>query len=149
MLKLPKLILVAFLFLAPSFSDAQEDNRFPPTVTVNESLAARRAAEAAERTAATADRDTFRQAVLKAARTARNRGTISRRDFLRLRVAMFSPAFRQHAQDLAVIQMAFSGDDVPETDDGQINQTAIDWEGLATFLERLLPLLLQLLDALG
>lgn len=97
--------------------------------------------------------DGFRRSVIKAARAAAKSGTITRRDALRIRVAMFSPAFREQAQDLCVVQMAFSGeaaaDDLPRKTNGEIDQAAIDWDQFASFLERIIPIILDLLIAFG
>lgn len=93
----------------------------------------------------------FRIAVFKAIRTARKNGIINRREASRLRVAMFSPAALNKAEDLAVFQLAFyDGEDAPDLKldtSGKIDRTAIDWNGFAGFLERLLPLILAMLDA--
>lgn len=92
----------------------------------------------------------FHRAVIQAAAKAVRDGQLRRADLIRLRVAMISPAFRQQAEDLAVVQMSASGsDNVPIGDDGRVDRASINWEGLAAFLERLLPLLLALLDALS
>ena len=88
----------------------------------------------------------FRRALLKAAQTAAAKKEISRLQVIQLRVATLSPAFLVQAQQLAVVQMAFSGDDVPTDADGKIEVSRIDWEGLAAFLERIIPLILKLLD---
>ena len=91
----------------------------------------------------------FRAALLKAAQEAAKKGELRRVDVIRLRVATLSPAFVEQAQELAVIQMAFSGEEVPTDADGKIEVSRIDWEGLASFLERLIPLILKLLDLLA
>jgi len=135
------LVCCLILLLAPNCI-AQDSAKFPPPVTVNKSMEK-------NRQPTRIDVGAFGKSVMKAARKAKQKGTITRRQMLRLRVALLSPAFRQHAEDLAVIQMAFSGEDVPEKTAGGIDRTAIDWEGLAEFLERLVPILLALLDALG
>ena len=88
----------------------------------------------------------FRRVLLKAAQTAAAKKEISRIQVIQLRVATLSPAFLVQAQQLAVVQMAFSGDDVPTDADGKIEVSRIDWEGLAAFLERIIPLILKLLD---
>ena len=88
----------------------------------------------------------FRRALLKAAQTAAAKKEISRIQVIQLRVATLSPAFMVQAQRLAVVQMAFSGEDVPTDADGKIEVSRIDWEGLAAFLERIIPLILKLLD---
>jgi hypothetical protein len=92
--------------------------------------------------------DSFHKSVIQAAVKAQRAGTLKRLDVVRLRVAMLSPAFRNHAQDLAVVQMSASGSETtPIGEDGQVDRASIDWAGLAAFLEKLLPLILQLIDA--
>lgn len=91
----------------------------------------------------------FRQALLKAAQDSAKKGELKRFDVVKLRVATLSPAFLEQAQQLAVIQMAFSGEDLgdlPVNDEGKIEVNRIDWEGLILFLERLIPLILKLID---
>ncbi len=95
-------------------------------------------------------RSAFHKGIVKAARQARKAGTITRGQQTKVQVAMLSPAFRKHAEDLAVIQMAFSGsDEVPMTEAGFVDRAAIDWDGLILFLEKLIPLILQLLEIFG
>lgn len=93
----------------------------------------------------------FSRSLVKAAMKAQREGKFKRADVLRLRVAMLSPAFRQQAEELCVIQIASSGEDSPfeYADDGTIIRTAIDWDSLAAFLERVVPLILTLLKAFG
>lgn len=92
----------------------------------------------------------FHRAVIQAATKAVRDGKMRRADLIRLRVAMLSPSFREHAENLAVVQMSASGsDNVPLGDDGRIDRSRIDWEALAAFLEKLLPLILMLIDALS
>jgi hypothetical protein len=91
----------------------------------------------------------FRQSLLRAANEAAKSGEIRRVDVIKLRVASLSPAFLEQAQQLAVIQMSMSGEDLgdlPVNDDGKIEVSRIDWEGLITFLERLIPLILKMID---
>lgn len=97
-------------------------------------------------------RDSFRSNLVKAVAKERKAGKITMRDAVRLRVAMMSPAFIERAHDLAVTQVAFSGEAseaIPMSDDGTIQVEGINWEGLAKFLEAILPLLLTLLKAFG
>jgi hypothetical protein len=90
----------------------------------------------------------FHQALIRAAMKAQQEGKIKRVELIRLRLAMMSPAFRQHAEDLAIIQMAASGSDsVTLTDTGKIDRASIDWEKFLAFLEKLIPIILQLIDA--
>lgn len=94
--------------------------------------------------------DGFRLSVLRAIPTAVQEGKITRAEGLRLRVAMFSPAFAKQAKELAIIQMAASGsENVPYTESGMVDEAAINWEGLTEFLKVLLPILLELLKGLG
>ncbi len=90
-------------------------------------------------------RTAFQKELVKAVRAQRKAKNLSAAQAIRLRVAITSPAFAKRAEDLAVIQMAFS-DDVPRTETGAIDRARINWEGLAKFLQALLPLLLQLLE---
>ena len=92
----------------------------------------------------------FHKAAVKAASELRKRGDLTRAQELRFRVAMFAPAFRKHSEDVAVTQMVFSGSDaVPMSADGMVDRASIDWDGLIAFLERLIPILLQLLEIFG
>lgn len=96
--------------------------------------------------------DPFRKSLIKAIADARKKGTINLRDAVKLRVATLSPAFIERAQELAVTQVAFSGiesSDVPMDADGVVQVEGINWEGLALFLEKLIPLILSLLKAFG
>jgi len=94
----------------------------------------------------------FHRQMVRSIRTARQRGEITGRQAVRIRTALLSPAFRTEAQTLALTQLAFSGeaDDALQYDEnGNIIETAIDWEGFASFLERVLPLLIDLLVRFG
>ena len=96
--------------------------------------------------------ESFKPSLLKAIGEGRKAGKISVRDAVRLRVACLSPAFVERAHELAVTQMAFSGessDSVPMDDEGMIQAEGINWEGLAKFLEAFIPLLITLLKAFG
>jgi hypothetical protein len=86
----------------------------------------------------------FRSALLKAAQEAAKKGELKRIDVVRLRVATLSPAFLERAEMLAKVQMSASGEDIPVDEDGRIEVR--DWGAFLDFLERLLPLLLKLLD---
>ena len=94
----------------------------------------------------------LRRSLLKAINDARKNDSITVRDAIKLRVASFSPAFIEKAEELAIVQMAMSEEGetlLVRTASGEIDKTAIDWDGLAGFLEAILPLLLQLLKAFG
>ena len=88
----------------------------------------------------------FRRALLKAAQTAAAKKEISRAQVIQLRVATLSPAFLAQAERLAVVQMSFSGEEVPTDADGKIEVGKIDWDALLAFIEKLLPLILKLID---
>lgn len=99
-----------------------------------------------------AEAGTFKSALLKGITSARKAGNITVFQALRLRIACMSPAFVERAEELAVVQIAFSGQEseqVPVNDDGSIDVAGINWEGLIKFMEAFIPLLLSLLQALG
>jgi len=130
------LLLLPLVLLAASALPAQDLQPPAPNVTVS------------------AQQSDFRVAVIKASRSLMQQGKLTRVQVLRIRVAMLSPAFRNHAEELAVVQIYYSGDDQTETylpldSDGKVDKGQIDWEGLINFLEKFIPLLLQLLEIFG
>lgn len=141
-------ILLAALILVSGPALAQVDPVPPRGVTVVEEKQYSLAPVEAKQEMA----GSFRREFLQATRSAARKGDITRAEAIKLRVASFSPAFLEEAKRLCVVQIAFSGEDsphVPVKDDGAIDVDGIDWEGLAAFLERILPLILQLLAAFG
>lgn len=101
---------------------------------------------------ATTAMDAFKQTLVKAIAEQRKANKISMRDAIKLRVAMLSPAFVERAHQLAVTQVAFSGETseaVPLDADGMVQVEGINWDGLIKFLEALVPLLLTLLKSFG
>ncbi len=95
-------------------------------------------------------RSDFHKGILKAVAKNRREGKITNRQALAIRVRMFSPAFREHVKTVAVTQLAFSGDEnAPVNEMGVIDEAAIDWDGFAAFLERIIPIILQLISAFG
>lgn len=102
--------------------------------------------EKTETAAITLDRSAFHKAINEAANEARKAGEITRVEQIRIRIAMMSPAFRKYAEQLAVIQMAFSGSEVPTDTNGNIDETAIDWGTVIPYLVKFLELLLELLQ---
>jgi len=108
-----------------------------------------RIAEAKQVSEQVADRS-FQRNVIKAAQEAARKGDISRIDALKLRIAFLSPAFRQHAEDLAVLQMYFyDASALPLSADGVIERGNIDWSKLMDYLIKLLPLFLEILRLIG
>jgi hypothetical protein len=95
----------------------------------------------------TAQQESFRKSVIKAAQSLQQKGELKRSEVVKLRVALLSPSFRQRAEDLAVIQMSASGEDVPVDENGLIQRASIDWDKLLAFLEKLIPIILQLITA--
>lgn len=92
----------------------------------------------------------FHRALIKAAVKANKDGKLKRAELFKLRVAMLSPAFRQHAEELAILQMSASGsDNVPMTPEGAVDRASIDWDALLAFLEKLIPIILQLIEMFG
>lgn len=144
-----KIVVVLFMFCCSSSLLAQSDS---PYEKIREgwvdagALPEVEAAEAQSSLVDVAAETPFAKAVAKAARKMRREGKITRLQQIRLRVAMLSPAFRQHAQELAIIQMAYSGADVPMTEDGKIDIASINFEGLLDFIERLIPLIMRLME---
>ncbi len=88
--------------------------------------------------------DNFHRQVIRAAIKAKRSGEISQKQLRRIRVAMISPAFREQAKELAEIQMFASGesDKIPRIGEN------IDWDALLAFIEKLIPLILKLIDAI-
>lgn len=94
--------------------------------------------------------DNFHRVVIETAVKQVKAGTMKRRELLKLRVAMLSPAFREAAEDLAVTQMAASGSDaIPLTPDGAIDRASIDWDAIIAFIEKLIPLIMRLMEIFG
>jgi len=92
----------------------------------------------------------FHRALIQAAVKANKDGKLKRAELFKLRVAMLSPAFRQHAEDLAITQMSASGSEgVPMTPEGAVDRASIDWDALLSFLEKLIPIILQLIEMFG
>ena len=92
----------------------------------------------------------FHRNVVKAAMELHKKGEIKRSQLLRLRICMLSPAFRQSAEELAITQMVFSGaEGVPMSSDGVVDRSQIDWDKLLEFLEKLVPIILQIISIFG
>ena len=133
------LIATALALCLAASTSAQDTNMSGP-VTIQETSTAIK------------NEDGFRRALIRAMRQRVKNGDMTRRDAVKLRVALVSPAFREHCETLAITQMVFSGvesDALPFDQNGKLNRADINWEGLAAFLERLLPLLLELLNMFG
>jgi len=128
-----RFVLLAFLFLSVLGCDCAVGQMSPGKTEVQ-------IVEAA-------DKGFHRQLILAAIDAAKS-GEIKRVDVIRLRIGLMSPAFREHCEDLAVTQMYFSGGDLPMTEAGVVDRASIDWGSLAAFLEKLLPLILKLLEIL-
>ena len=90
------------------------------------------------------DGNSFHKSVIRGAIKAQRDGKITRKQLRRIRVAMLSPAFREQVKELATVQMLSSGesDKIPRIGEN------IDWDALGDFLERIWPLVLQLLDVI-
>ena len=148
MVKFANILLAAFFLLAPGvyaqelrISQTQPAVSKPAVVTQKDATLVYK--ELSE--------NKFRQQLIQAAVSAQKKGDISRLDLIRIRVASFSPALIKKAEDLAVIQIASSGEEGPFSVDenGEIVRETVDWAGLATFLEKLLPLILMLIRTFG
>ena len=88
--------------------------------------------------------DNFHRNVIRGAIKAKRDGKITGRQLRRLRIAMISPAFREQAKELAEIQMLASddADKIPRIGEN------IDWDALISFIEKLIPLIIKLIDAI-
>jgi hypothetical protein len=92
----------------------------------------------------------FHRNVVKAAMALHKKGEMKRGQLLRLRICMLSPAFRKSAEELAITQMVFSGaEGVPMSADGVVDRSQIDWDKLLEFLEKLIPIILQIISIFG
>jgi hypothetical protein len=95
----------------------------------------------------------LRRAIIQSGRKAVREGSLNRSDFLRIRVGTLAPAVLKSIEDVAIMQMLASGDDtsgVLEMDaDGKVDRASIDWEKLLEFIERLLPIILQIISIFG
>jgi hypothetical protein len=144
------ILLAAFFLLAPWVSAQELRITQPqaPSPAVKPPVATPKAATSVYKELS---ENKFRQQLIQAAVSAQKKNEISRLDLLRIRVASFSPALIKKAEDLAVIQMASSGEDGPFSvdDNGEIVRETIDWMGLAAFLEKLIPLILELIKVFG
>ena len=99
-----------------------------------------------------AEKPFHRELIRAAVRTSKKADSgVSRRDVIRLRVAMLSPAFRESAEELAVVQLYFNGSELPANPDGSIAVDEIKWDSSdwAAFLEKLVPIVLALLKIFG
>jgi len=92
----------------------------------------------------------FHRNVIKAAMKLHKDGKLKRSKVLRLRICMLSPAFRNAAEELAITQMVFSGaESVPMDENGIVERANIDWDKLLEFLEKLIPIILQIISIFG
>jgi hypothetical protein len=89
----------------------------------------------------------FSKSVIKAAVECQKKGEITRLELIRLRVAMLSPSMQSKIEDLAVMELASSGIENAYSLDssGKIDRQSIDWEQLLKFLEKLVPIILELI----
>lgn len=82
----------------------------------------------------------FRDALLKAARSARDSGEINRLEFAALTIASRNPKtlanMRTTVQEVAI-------------EEGLATATAIDWDALIAFIEKLIPLIIKLIGLFG
>lgn len=106
-------------------------------------------------------RDNFHPEILKASRKAigktitfDNDGVQQSVDWtagkhFKLRRSLIMPGVRKQVREMALMQMASTGgiDKIPMADGGS-GQPRVDWSQLADFLERVLPLVLDFIEAL-
>ena len=148
MVKFANILLAAFFLLAPgAYAQELRISQTQPTVSKPVVVTQKDVTSVFKELS----ENKFRQQLIQAAVSAQKKNEISRLDLLRIRVASFSPSLIKKAEDLAVIQMAASGEEGPFSLDanGEIVRETIDWSGLATFLEKLIPLILELIRVFG
>lgn len=85
----------------------------------------------------------FRKSFVEAVKRAQDKGSITGAQAFKLRVASFSPGFVKQAEKIATVEGCCTGE-IPYSSVG-----AVDWNALADFLERILPLILEFLAQLG
>jgi hypothetical protein len=85
-------------------------------------------------------RNEFRQSLMKAVGNAHRNGDITILQYFAISRSSLNPA------KLAEIQEAVRESAVQE---GLVSGAAIDWDGLISFIERLLPIIIKLIDLLG
>ena len=92
----------------------------------------------------------FRKTIIQASKKAFSDGEITRKQLLKIRLGTLSPAVLEKIEDVAIMQMAASGEDlsgiVEVNSDGKINRASIDWNNLIDFVERLIPIILQIIQ---
>lgn len=92
----------------------------------------------------------FHRNVIRAAIALNKKGELKRGQLMRLRICMLSPAFRKSAEELAITQMVFSGaESVPLDENGVVERSQIDWDALLEFLEKLVPIIIQIISIFG
>ena len=84
--------------------------------------------------------ETLRDPLLKAARQARDKRQIGLLDFLHIRLASRSDAFLEDAAGLILEEAKADGVPYSAGPNGAIN-----WDALLAFIEKLIPLILQLI----
>ena len=106
--------------------------------TVDPAIA--KAAEAGIQALGIGDRVKFRRALLQAARQARDAGEITAGQFFLLSAASRNPNVLEKMQG-AVHEAAI--------EEGLATTQAPDWDGLISFIEKLIPLIIQLINLFG
>lgn len=141
------ILLAAFFLLAP-YVQWQELRIIPPQPSVASAPVIQKDATSVYKELS---ENKFRKQLIQAAVSAQKKGDISRLDLVRIRVASFSPSLIKKAEDLAVVQMAASGEEGPFSldENGEIIRETVDWENLMSFLEKLIPLILMLIKTFG
>lgn len=83
------------------------------------------------------ERGNFRRMLLDAARTARQSGDITDGQYYRLVAMSLRPASLDKIKDFVAASAV---------EDGLASTTAIDWDALLEFIEKLIPIIIQLID---
>ena len=129
--------LIAILLICCSWVPLQDPQNIPPAVTPSE-------------VAVQTQPVTFEVAITRAIERQVASGDLTRESAIRLRVAMRSSSFRHHAENLAMVQIAFSGSaNAPFDENGKLDRSRVKWGELSMYADRLLPMYVQLLDMFG
>jgi hypothetical protein len=141
-------LLVCVLCFVPSFASAQQ----PITINGPDGITVTRGpvVEAAdERTETLFRKSKFHTAMEQAIRKARRDGNINLGTATLCRVKLLVPVIRKWAESNAIDQVLGTNPEaLPFKDDGTVDKTAIEWgDGqLLDFLERFIPILLQIIE---
>jgi hypothetical protein len=94
-------------------------------------------------------RKTSRIAILEAAQKAFDQKQIDQSQLRSIRLASMMPRMLAKMESLIAEKAYVEGYAIPMGSDGEPSVKAIDWNSLADFIERIIPLILKLIDLFG